>query len=224
MNIIFLGPPGSGKGTYASRICARLGIPHISTGDLFREEVKKETALGKKAGDYMKKGLLVPDSIVIGMLEKRLQQKDSRKGFILDGFPRTIEQAGALEAIFRIESVINLVLPDSIIIQKISARRVCGNCGDIYNIADIRFGKNNEYRMPSQLPKKEGICDKCGGALMQRKDDMVNVVEERLKVYKKQTEPLIDYYKKKGILNNVDVTGPPEIMVPKILKVLGQTV
>ncbi len=220
MNIIVLGPPGSGKGTYSSRVCSRLGIAHISTGDMLREEVRKGTSLGKMADEYMRKGLLVPDRLVINMLKERLKRSDCRKGFILDGFPRTIEQAKSLQAITAIDAVINLVIPDDIVIRKISARRVCNSCGDIYNIADIVFGKNREYRLPPQMPKKSGVCDKCGGGLVQRKDDSVQIVKERLQVYKKQTEPLIEHYTKKGLMQDVEVTGPPEIMVPKILKAL----
>ena len=220
MNIIFLGPPGSGKGTYSSRICDRKGWAHISTGDLLRKEISMKTELGIKANEFMKDGNLVPDGLVIDMLKKRLGQDDCREGFILDGFPRTVFQANALEGVTGIKTVINLVIPDEIIIKKITARRVCEKCGDLYNVADIRFGKDNEYHMPPVSPKREGVCDKCGGRLMQRDDDKEEVIRERLRVYAKQTEPLIKYYSEKGILKNVDVTGPPEVMVPKILKVL----
>jgi len=220
MNIIFLGPPGSGKGTYSSRICEQKGWAHISTGDMFREEIKKETELGKQANDCIKKGELVPDDVTTAMLKTRLEQDDTKEGFILDGFPRTIHQAHALENITHIDIVINLVIPDEIIVKKISARRTCSNCGDLYNVADILFGENNQHHMPPVLPKKEGVCDKCGGKLIQRKDDNPEVIRERLVVYRKQTEPLIEYYKERGLLKDVPVTGPPEVMVPKILQVL----
>jgi adenylate kinase len=222
MNLIFLGPPGSGKGTYASRICDRKGWAHISTGDLLRDEISKESELGRKANEFMKDGNLVPDELVIDMLKKRLGQDDCRKGFILDGFPRTSGQASSLENITKIETVINLIIPDEIVVQKITARRVCEKCGDLYNVADIHFGENNEYHMPPVSPKREGLCDKCGGSLIQRNDDREEVIRERLKVYEKMTEPLIKYYTEKEILKNVDVTGSPEVMVPKILKVLGE--
>jgi adenylate kinase len=222
MKIIFLGPPGSGKGTYASRICDRKGWAHISTGDLLREEISKKTELGLKANEFMKDGNLVPDELVIGMLKNRIKQEDCKDGFILDGFPRTAEQASALESIIEIETVINLVIPDEIVVQKITARRVCEKCGDLYNVADIHFGENKEFHMPPVSPKREGLCDKCGGRLMQRNDDAEEVIRERIKVYRKMTEPLIHYYTEKGLLKNVDVTGPPELMVPKILKVLDK--
>ncbi|MCX6814405.1 MAG: adenylate kinase [Candidatus Aenigmarchaeota archaeon] len=214
MNIVFLGPPGSGKGTYASRIAPQLGIPHISTGDLLREAVAKKTPLGKKAESYMKKGALVPDDIIMQIVKERLGKKDARPGFIFDGFPRTIEQADSLERIRRVEIVINLKIPDFVIIQKILARRTCEKCGEIYNIAHIKFGKVN---MPPVSPKKLGICDKCGGKLVSRSDETEQIIKDRLDVYRKQTQPLIDYYTKKKLLRNVDVIGSPEVMVPIIM-------
>ncbi len=217
MRIIFLGPPGSGKGTYSSRLSPLLGIPHISTGDLFREHIKNETELGKKAKEYIDKGQLVPDEITIEMLKKRIEEKDCENGFILDGYPRTLNQAKALDEITKIDIVINLNIPEEVLIKKIAARRICRNCGDIYNLADIKFGN---VRMPPMLPKKEGICDKCGGELYQRDDDREEVVRERLVVYRKQTEPLIKYYREKGILKDVDIVGGPDIMVPKIMDVI----
>lgn len=217
MRLIFLGAPGVGKGTYASRISKELGIAHISTGDLLREEVKNETQLGKKAKVYMEKGELVPDELVNKILKERLKKKDCEKGFILDGYPRTIEQAKELEKITKIDLVLNITLKKEILIKKISARRICKTCGKIYNIADIN---EDGIRMPPILPKKEGICDDCGGELHQRPDDDQKVIEERLKVYEKQTKPLIDYYKKKGLLKEVKVTGGPELMVPKIIEMI----
>ena len=221
MKIIFLGPPGSGKGTYSTKISSQKGIPHISTGELFREEIKNQTELGRKANEYIQGGRLVPDELVIGMLKNRLDGEDCRNGFILDGFPRTLEQARALESISNIDVVINLVIPDGVIVKKISARRVCEECGENYNIADIHFGDKMQYRMPPILPKRQGICDRCDGNLIQRRDDSEDVVRERLGVYKKQTEPLIQYYREKGLLKDVEVTGSPEVMIPKILNVLG---
>lgn len=222
MKLIFLGPPGAGKGTYSSRICEQRGWIHISTGDIFRENIKNQTEIGMKANEYMNRGELVPDEIVIGMVEDRIKQPDCENGFIFDGFPRTLPQAEALEKITNIDSVINLVITDWVLIEKILARRTCEKCGQIYNIADIRFGPNNEYHMPPVSPKVEGVCDKCGGKLISRSDETEEVIKNRLNIYKEQTEPLINYYRQKGILKDVDVTGPPEAMVPKILGVLGQ--
>jgi len=218
MRLIFLGPPGVGKGTYASRIGPKLGIPHISTGDLFREHIKNQTELGKEAKNYIDRGELVPDELTIQMLKERIEQPDCEKGFILDGFPRTIPQAEALDKITTIDKVVNISLREDIIVRKIAARRICKKCGEIYNLADIREGS---LVMPPLLPKKPGICDKCGGELYQRPDDKEEVVRERLKTYKKNTAPLIEYYRKKGILVNVEVQGGPDIMVPIILKAVG---
>ena len=219
MNIVFLGPPGSGKGTYASRIAPQMGIPHISTGDLLRGAVAAKTPIGKKAEGYMKKGLLVPDEIIMQVVKERLSKPDAKPGFIFDGFPRTIPQADALGSMSKIETVINLRLPDSIIIQKILARRTCEKCGQIYNIADIRIGK---IVMPPVAPKKAGICDKCGGKLVSRSDETEQIIKDRLDVYRKETQPLIDYYKKKKLLRDVDVVGPPEVMVPIIMKEINK--
>jgi adenylate kinase len=214
MNIIFLGPPGSGKGTYASRIAPKMGIPHISTGDLLRDAVTKKAPLGKKAEAYMRKGQLVPDGIIMEMVRERLSEPDAKKGFIFDGFPRTAEQADALGKMARVEVVINLRIPDKVIIEKILARRTCGKCGQIYNIADIHFGK---VKMPPVLPRRTGICDKCGGKLVSRPDETEKIIKDRLDVYRKQTQPLIYYYSRKGLLRNVNVIGSPEVMVPIIM-------
>lgn len=222
MRLIFLGSPGSGKGTYSSRICDQKGWAHISTGDLLRENVRNQSESGLKAKKYMDDGALVPDDIVIEMLKTRLEKDDCKKGFILDGYPRTINQAHALENITDIDMVINLKMPDEIIVEKILARKTCEKCGDIYNIADITFGPNKEYRLPPVSPKVEGKCDKCGGDLVSRSDETKEVIENRLKVYAEQTEPLINHYREKDILNDVEVTGPPEIMVPKILSILEE--
>ena len=221
MKLIFLGPPGAGKGTYSIRICEQKGWAHISTGDILRENIKQQTEIGMKAKGFMDKGELVPDEIVINMVKVRLQNLDCEKGFIFDGFPRTTAQAQALEGITQIDIVINLMIPDWVLIEKILARRTCEKCGDIYNIADIKFGPNNEYEMPPVAPKQEGICDKCGGNLVSRSDETEGVIKNRLEIYKQQTQPLIDYYREKGLLKDVDVTGSPDIMVPKILQVLG---
>lgn len=219
VKIIFLGPPGSGKGTYSSRIGPKLEIPNISTGDLLRNEASLETELGKKAKDYMNRGELSPDELVIQVLKKRIEKEDCQNGFILDGFPRTINQAKELEKMTNIDIVINLYLPDEILIEKICARRVCKNCGDNYNIADIN---RDGIFMPPMLPKKEGICDKCGSELIRRKDDNIKTIKNRLEVYYKNTQPLIDYYKDRGILKQVNVKNIPSIMIPQILELINK--
>jgi len=220
MNLIFLGAPGVGKGTYALRIGPRLGIAHISTGDLLREQVARSTRLGKEAKKYMDGGELVPDDVVIGMLKDRIKEKDCRKGFILDGFPRTIPQAESLEKMVRIDKVFNITLDREVLVKKISARRICSKCGDIYNLAYIKKGKLD---MPPMLPKVKGKCDKCGGPLIHRSDDRPGVVRERLREYEKQTAPLIDYYRKKRMLADVEVEGGPDVMVPVILKLIKKS-
>ena len=217
MRMIFLGPPGVGKGTYASRIGPKLGIPHISTGDIVREELGKESELGLKMKKYYEKGLLVPDDMIMEALKRRLKDNNCKKGFVLEGFPRNIEQAEELDKIAKIDFVINLILADDILVEKISARRICRKCGNIYNIVHIRKG---EIDMPPILPKREGVCDKCGGELYQRKDDRPEIMRERFEVYNEETEPLIKYYRKKSILMDVHVIGGPEKMVPIIMGVL----
>lgn len=206
MRMVLLGPPGSGKGTYASRLTVILGIPHISTGDIVRDEIKAQTELGKAIREYSDKGELVPDETIVKLLEKSLRKPDSERGFILDGFPRTIKQAEALDKISKIDLIINLSVPDEIIIERLSNRIVCRRCGTIYNKLTLK-------------PKRDNICDECGGELYQRRDDKPEVVQERLNVYRKKTEPLIEYYTKKSLLKNVscgDLMIPPEVIVEKI--------
>jgi len=213
MRLVLLGPPGAGKGTYASRLTVKLGVPHISTGDMVREEIKKQTDLGRKIKEYSDRGALVPDEIIIKLLANRLRKPDCDKGFILDGFPRTISQAEALEKIAKIDLVINLNVPDEIIITRLSNRLVCSKCGAIYNLLTLK-------------PKREGICDKCGGRLYQREDDKPEVIKERLDVYRRQTAPLIEYYNNKGLLRNVsceDLMTPPNVMVEKIIEIIKET-
>jgi adenylate kinase len=221
MNLIFFGPPGSGKGTYASGVSPILKIPKISTGDIFRAEVAAGSALGKKVGKYLKAGELVPDDITIEVAKQRLLQPDCKKGFILDGFPRTMEQTKALEKSTKIDLVVNFSWPKGVLEKKAIARRTCEKCGQIYNIADIRMGK---YRFPPVSPKKEGVCDKCGGKLIQRKDDTIETIRERMKVYDKQSKTLVEYYKKKGIFRIVNVIGPPDVMIPIIVDVIKKNV
>ncbi|MCB4792646.1 MAG: adenylate kinase [Elusimicrobia bacterium] len=195
MNLILLGPPGAGKGTQAQRISLKYKLPHISTGDIFRETSKSGSDLGKKLQSYMSSGLLVPDNLVIEIVKERLNKADCKNGFLLDGFPRTVPQAQELNKVIeakgqKIDKVISISLTDEEIIKRISGRRLC-SCGADYNIY-------------SQPPKVKDICDKCNGKLIQRADDDPETVKKRLEVYNKQTSPLIDYYTKLGILAKID--------------------
>jgi adenylate kinase len=213
MKLVIFGPPGSGKGTYASRLHTRLGIEVIATGDILREIMKEDTPLGRKVKGFVEKGHLVPDDVVIQVLKQRLDKSSRRKGFILDGFPRTIEQAKALEKLVKINGVILLTVPDWIIVERLSSRGICKSCGEVYN---LRFLK----------PKMEGICDKCGGQLYQRSDDMPDVIKDRIKVYERQTEPILQYYKEKGIpfaeFKCESLELPPEVAVDSILEQIRQ--
>lgn len=223
MRIIFLGPPGSGKGTYASRLSPTLGIPHISTGDIFREEAKRDTSLGRKVAGYMSRGELVPDSITVEVLRERIGRSDCLNGFILDGYPRTIKQAVELDKVATVDVVILLNMPEDILIEKLSARRVCTRCGEIYNIADIRRTiAGQTFELPAMLPRVPETCDKCGGNLIQRKDDTVEVIRNRLQVYQVQTEPLVRYYRDKGLIVDINVTSGPNVMVPRIRQQLDK--
>jgi len=206
---IIFGAPGAGKGTYSSRLQNQLGVEVIAMGDIFRESVKQNSELGKKVKSYVEQGALVPDDVVVEVLKDRLSKIPADKGFLLDGFPRTIEQAKTLEGIAKIDVILQLDVPDEIIIERLSSRRICKNCNAVYN---IRFLK----------PKVEGICDKCGGELYQRNDDNIEVIKHRLNIYKTQTAPLIVYYREKNIPFVVSVTksldSPPEPMVAKMLE------
>lgn len=198
MKIIMLGAPGAGKGTQAQMIADKYDIPHISTGDIFRENVKKGTALGMEAKKYMDQGLLVPDELTVKILLDRVAQADCKNGYVLDGFPRTIPQAEVLDKAIKelgekIDYAINVDVPDENIIRRMSGRRACLACGATYHIEHIP-------------PKQEGICDKCGKELVQRDDDKEETVKNRLDVYHKQTQPLIDFYTKQGVLRTVDGT------------------
>lgn len=200
MRIVLLGPPGAGKGTQAKLICETYNIPHISTGDLFRENMSKDTPLGKKAKDYMAKGLLVPDELVVDMVADRLTQADvatAGRGFLLDGFPRTVVQAEALEKIsakndLELDFAVNLEVPLDVLVERISGRRICPTCAATYHV------KYNQ-------PKIEGVCDLDGASLYQRDDDKVETVQKRIEVYQEQTEPLIAFYKEKKKI--VDING-----------------
>ncbi len=185
MNLIFLGAPGAGKGTHAEILSKDVGIPQISTGNIIREALKSGTEMGLKAKAYIEAGNLVPDEVVIGIIRERLAKDDCAKGFILDGFPRTIPQAEALDKMVQIDRVIDLEVPESLIMKRLSGRRVCSSCGASYNVDTRRS-------------KKEGICDVCGGTLVQRKDDAPETVKERLRVYHEQTEPLVGLLQKAG--------------------------
>ncbi len=210
--IVILGPPGSGKGTYASRLSSKLGIPAIAAGDILREMAKSETKLGKSVRSVIGKGELVPDKIVNEVFRNRLSRKDCERGFILDGYPRTTTQAKALNRFAEIDAIVLLLVSDWIIVERLSSRRICEKCGEVYNLRFLR-------------PRMEGFCDKCGGALYQRVDDTQEVIKERILVYEKQTQPLIDYYK--GRIPFVefrceDINTPPEVAVKEILKGLNR--
>lgn len=210
--LIFLGPPGAGKGTQAQEVARRYGVPHLSTGDMFREHVAKGTELGRRAKPIMESGQLVPDEIVLGMVEERISRPDCAKGFVLDGFPRTLAQAERLGLILsRLPQapvlVVNLAVNHEDVIRRIAARRTCGKCGALYSAA-------------GQMPRSAGICDKCGGQVVQRGDDREEVVRSRLAAYEKQTRPLVDYYQKRGELVELDGSKDVESVRRDLLALL----
>ncbi|MCI5597650.1 MAG: adenylate kinase [Lachnospiraceae bacterium] len=214
MKIIMLGAPGAGKGTQAKMIAAKYDIPHISTGDIFRANIKNGTELGKKAKAYMDAGQLVPDELTVELVLDRIKQKDCIKGYILDGFPRTIPQAEALDSALndrgeKIEYAINVDVPDENIVKRMSGRRACVNCGATYHIV-------------YNPTKEEGICDVCKGELILRDDDKPETVAKRLSVYHDQTQPLIDHYDAKGVLHTVDGTVDIDVVFAEITKFLGE--
>ncbi len=213
MKIIMLGAPGVGKGTQAQMICDKYNIPHISTGDLFRSNIKNGTELGKKAKEYMDKGQLVPDELTVELLLDRVANEDCKDGYVLDGFPRTIPQADVLDKELtklsdKIDFAIDVEVPDENIVRRMSGRRACLKCGATYHIEHIP-------------PKQEGICDRCGSELVQRDDDKPETVQNRLSVYHEQTQPLIEYYNSKNILKTVDGTKDMNDVFEDIVKILG---
>ncbi|MCM1257045.1 MAG: adenylate kinase [Roseburia sp.] len=213
MKIIMLGAPGAGKGTQAKQIADKYQIPHISTGDIFRANIKNGTELGKKAKEYMDQGALVPDELTCDLVMDRIKQDDCKNGFVLDGFPRTIPQAEALDNALKgigekMDFAIDVDVPDENIVNRMGGRRACLNCGATYHIVSI----------PTKV---EGICDRCGSEVVLRDDDKPETVQKRLRVYHEQTQPLIDYYKKQGILKSVDGTQPMESVFFAIVQILG---
>ena len=213
MKIIMLGAPGAGKGTQAKMIADKYGVPHISTGDIFRANIKNGTELGMEAKKYMDQGLLVPDELVVDLVVDRVNQDDCTNGYVLDGFPRTIPQAEVLDSELtklgdHIDYAINVDVPDENIVKRMSGRRACLTCGATYHIEHVP-------------PKKEGICDVCGSELVLRDDDKPETVKNRLNVYHEQTQPLIDFYTEKGVLKTVDGTVPMEEVFAAITAILG---
>ncbi|HHY36878.1 MAG TPA: adenylate kinase [Firmicutes bacterium] len=214
MRLIMLGPPGAGKGTQGGMLARALQVPHIATGDIFRQAVKEATELGRRAKSYLEKGELVPDGIVVGIVLERLQKSDCEKGFILDGFPRTVQQAEALEGFLHQEGkeltgVILLDVDPEVLVERLTGRRVCRQCGATYHIRN----------MP---PQREGRCDKCGGELYQREDDREETVRHRLQVHESQTRPLRDYYEKRGLLSVFAAARPIEEVFAAIMEQLGR--
>ncbi len=213
MNIIMLGAPGAGKGTFSAFLEERYNLPHIATGDIFRENIKNNTELGQQAKGYMDKGLLVPDELVVSLVADRLSKDDCKEGFILDGFPRTLVQAEALKETLadmgaQIDYALDFECPDDFIIERMGGRRICKGCGASYHLVNVP-------------PKKEGICDVCGGELYQRDDDAPETVAKRLEVYHNETQPLIDYYKKEGVLKVVDGTIGRDNVFAVLAEMLG---
>lgn len=208
MKLIIMGPPGAGKGTQAALIRETYNIPHISTGDMFREAIKNQTPLGVEAKNYIDKGLLVPDSVTIGLVKERLANKDCQEGFLLDGFPRTIPQAEALNIILeelniKLDAVVNIDVDDSVLIDRIVGRRVCPICKAGYHVKYLQ-------------PKVEGVCDECGGQLVQRKDDTEETVKNRLEVYANQTKPLLEFYNNLGLVKSIDGIGEIDVIFNNI--------
>lgn len=213
LRAVLLGPPGAGKGTQAAKLIEKYNVPHISTGDIFRKNIKENTALGEKVQEYLNSGKLVPDELVVDLVTDRLSADDCKTGFLLDGFPRTIVQAEKLDEYLeandkKMNIVINLIVPKQTLIERLTGRRVCKSCGASYHVTNIP-------------PKKDGVCDKCGGELMQRADDNLETVENRINVYEEQTAPLVDYYKKSGVLSDFDGEKPLDEVFAEIVNTIG---
>ena len=213
MNIILIGPPGAGKGTQATRMIERLQVPQISTGDMFRAAVKEGTPMGKKAKEYMDKGALVPDDVVIGVVNERFGKPDCKKGFILDGFPRTLDQAKALDELLKnlgtkLDHVVVIEVPDDYLVERLTGRRTCKGCNYMHH---VKF----------DAPKKEGVCDKCGAELYQRDDDKEETIRQRLTNYHNQTSPLIEYYGKQNIVRMINGTGSMQQVQDAVKAAIG---
>lgn len=213
MKIILMGPPGAGKGTQAEKLVEVYQIPHISTGDMFRKAQKEGTELGLKAKSYMDQGQLVPDEVTVGIVKERLEEDDCKDGFLLDGFPRTVQQADALDGILKelgmaLDRVVNIEVDKAFLVDRLTGRRVCRTCGATYHVTN-------------KAPKVEGVCDKCGGELYQRNDDKIETVSNRLDVYAAQTAPLIEYYQSKGIMSSIDGSKSMEDVLADIRSALG---
>lgn len=213
MRIVLVGPPGAGKGTQAAFLAKNLGIPHISTGDLFRANISQQTELGKLAKSYMDKGELVPDEVTIAMAKDRMEQPDAENGFLLDGFPRNVKQAEALDAMLsaegmKLDAVLDLEVPEDEVVKRIAGRRICRN--DSAHVFHVTY----------KQPKREGVCDVCGGELYQRDDDSEETVRKRLEVYHTQTEPIIDYYKAQGLVVTISALGKVEEVTARAMEAL----
>jgi adenylate kinase len=214
--VVLLGPPGAGKGTQAKLLQDEFGACQISTGDILRKAVAERTPLGKEASEYINRGALVPDDVIVNLVAERLQQPDCQKGFILDGFPRTIPQAQSLDAILKamglgLNGVLSVQVPEDVIIERLAGRRTCRSCGALSHVV-------------FNPPKKAGVCDRCGGELYQRDDDREETIANRLKVYEKQTAPLANYYRERGLLREIDGVGEVHDIRTRVTKALGDAV
>lgn len=213
MRIVLVGPPGAGKGTQAVRLAEKLAVPHISTGDLFRANISRQTELGKLAKSYMDAGNLVPDEVTIAMAKDRMEQPDAENGFLLDGFPRNVSQAEALDALLesegiKLDAVLDLEVPEDEVVKRIAGRRICRN------------DSSHVFHVTYSPPKQQGVCDVCGGELYQRDDDSEETVRKRLEVYHTQTEPIIDYYKAQGLVVTISSLGPVDEITQRALEAL----